>query len=194
MIGRNDPCPCGSGQKYKACCGLLSRDIGRLATSARGQELDTPEPAALPGESRAAAQLGLRYLTANGVSPDPARGVALIEKAAQAGDTEGAFLAATLASSSLWRAQNWDEAFDYLLRASRQGHEPSQSSLRILAGGPSGRKIEGEDWDWMRAEIELTAWLAPPAMRMIREAPRIQIIEGFMPAAACDWLIARAPT
>ena len=23
-IGRNDPCPCGSGQKYKRCC--LSRD------------------------------------------------------------------------------------------------------------------------------------------------------------------------
>ena len=20
-IGRNDPCPCGSGQKYKKCCG-----------------------------------------------------------------------------------------------------------------------------------------------------------------------------
>lgn len=20
-IGRNDPCPCGSGQKYKHCCG-----------------------------------------------------------------------------------------------------------------------------------------------------------------------------
>jgi uncharacterized protein YecA (UPF0149 family) len=20
-IGRNDPCPCGSGQKYKRCCG-----------------------------------------------------------------------------------------------------------------------------------------------------------------------------
>ena len=20
-IGRNDPCPCGSGKKYKACCG-----------------------------------------------------------------------------------------------------------------------------------------------------------------------------
>jgi preprotein translocase subunit SecA len=23
-IGRNDPCPCGSGKKYKACCGALS--------------------------------------------------------------------------------------------------------------------------------------------------------------------------
>ena len=21
-IGRNDPCPCGSGKKYKRCCGL----------------------------------------------------------------------------------------------------------------------------------------------------------------------------
>jgi SWIM/SEC-C metal-binding protein len=23
-IGRNEPCPCGSGKKYKKCCGLLS--------------------------------------------------------------------------------------------------------------------------------------------------------------------------
>lgn len=22
-IGRNDPCPCGSGNKYKKCCGKL---------------------------------------------------------------------------------------------------------------------------------------------------------------------------
>ena len=21
MVGRNDPCPCGSGKKYKKCCG-----------------------------------------------------------------------------------------------------------------------------------------------------------------------------
>ena len=21
IIGRNDPCPCGSGKKYKKCCG-----------------------------------------------------------------------------------------------------------------------------------------------------------------------------
>ncbi|MDD5227090.1 MAG: SEC-C metal-binding domain-containing protein, partial [Candidatus Omnitrophica bacterium] len=21
-VGRNDPCPCGSGQKYKKCCGI----------------------------------------------------------------------------------------------------------------------------------------------------------------------------
>ncbi|WP_350668813.1 SEC-C metal-binding domain-containing protein, partial [Pseudoalteromonas sp. 69-MNA-CIBAN-0232] len=22
-VGRNDPCPCGSGQKFKHCCGKL---------------------------------------------------------------------------------------------------------------------------------------------------------------------------
>ena len=22
-IGRNDPCPCGSGKKYKKCCGAM---------------------------------------------------------------------------------------------------------------------------------------------------------------------------
>src|SRR5262249_36692699 len=23
-VGRNDPCPCGSGKKYKKCCGLVT--------------------------------------------------------------------------------------------------------------------------------------------------------------------------
>ena len=23
-VGRNDPCPCGSGKKYKHCCGKLN--------------------------------------------------------------------------------------------------------------------------------------------------------------------------
>jgi uncharacterized protein len=25
-IGRNEPCPCGSGRKYKKCCGAADRD------------------------------------------------------------------------------------------------------------------------------------------------------------------------
>ena len=23
-VGRNDPCPCGSGRKYKRCCGVMA--------------------------------------------------------------------------------------------------------------------------------------------------------------------------
>ncbi len=32
-VGRNDPCPCGSGKKYKKCCGspkLSSRTIAHV--------------------------------------------------------------------------------------------------------------------------------------------------------------------
>ena len=25
-VGRNDPCPCGSGKKYKQCCGKAAND------------------------------------------------------------------------------------------------------------------------------------------------------------------------
>ncbi|MBE6032925.1 MAG: hypothetical protein E7224_07025, partial [Clostridiales bacterium] len=25
-VGRNDPCPCGSGKKYKKCCGAKNGD------------------------------------------------------------------------------------------------------------------------------------------------------------------------
>jgi tetratricopeptide (TPR) repeat protein len=42
-IGRNDPCPCGSGQKYKRCC--LPRDEAAAAT----------ERAAAPTRDAAAA-------------------------------------------------------------------------------------------------------------------------------------------
>ena len=30
-VGRNDPCPCGSGKKYKQCC---ERKVGHLSPSA----------------------------------------------------------------------------------------------------------------------------------------------------------------
>ncbi len=200
-IGRNSPCPCGSGKKFKRCCGSLTQTqseltggdaAARFAASARGEQVDALERAAQSGDSRAAVRLGLRYLMARDAPSNPARGMALIEKAALAGDAQGASLAATLASSSFWRERNWDVALDFLMRAAQQGHEPSQSSLWILAGGPSGNKIEGEDWAGMRGEIDLAAWLAPPAIRLIREAPRIHVIEKFAPRAACDWLIARA--
>ena len=189
MTGRNSPCPCGSGEKFKRCCGAL--DAGQPGP-APGESLEALESAVQSGDMRAAVRLGLRYLTASGAPPEPAHGVALIEKAAQEGDAEGAVLAATIASSVLWRAQDWDEAFDYLARAAELGHEQSQASLRILAGGPSGSTIEGDDWTKIRGGIDLAAWLEPPQAVMIREAPRIQVIEKFGPPAACDWLIAQA--
>lgn len=47
-IGRNDPCPCGSGQKYKRCCAgkdqLRMRHSSDVAGKTRAEVLAEPEP------------------------------------------------------------------------------------------------------------------------------------------------------
>ena len=40
MIGRNDPCPCGSGKKYKKCC--LDKDMMRFRETRAAAESFTP--------------------------------------------------------------------------------------------------------------------------------------------------------
>lgn len=201
QISDSSPCPCGSSKEYKDCCGSLSpSQVGRarsdssaeLAAAGGGERLSALENAARQGDSGAAVRLGVRYLMARDAPSNPARGVALIEQAALAGDAVGAFLAATISSSSFWGTRNWDVAFDHLVRAAELGHEPAQSSLRIIAGGPSGSPIAGEDWADMRDQIDLRAWHSPPEIQTIREAPRIQVIKNFAPAPACDWLVAQA--
>jgi tetratricopeptide (TPR) repeat protein len=44
-VGRNDPCPCGSGQKYKRCC--LPRDEAAAVERARAHELEQAAAATL---------------------------------------------------------------------------------------------------------------------------------------------------
>lgn len=128
----------------------------------------------------------------SGRPADPARGIALIEQAARDGNAQGAFLAATIASSSFWRPCDWDAAFDYLVRAAELGHAPSQDSLKILAAGPDDEGNGVDDWEQLRRRIDLEAWFAPPPAQTIRQAPRIHVIEKFAPPAVCEWLIAQA--
>ena len=53
-LGRNDPCPCGSGKKYKQCC--LGKDEGK-AREARAKAVDeAPAPAAAAAAPAHAAQ------------------------------------------------------------------------------------------------------------------------------------------
>jgi tetratricopeptide (TPR) repeat protein len=52
-IGRNDPCPCGSGLKYKRCCADKDEQLKRaerVASNARLQQEDARMDAALKGE------------------------------------------------------------------------------------------------------------------------------------------------
>ncbi|MGB5086652.1 MAG: SEC-C metal-binding domain-containing protein [Methylocystis silviterrae] len=36
---RNDPCPCGSGKKYKKCCGLYLSTVVRSRSYVRSQQI-----------------------------------------------------------------------------------------------------------------------------------------------------------
>lgn len=54
-VGRNEPCPCGSGRKYKRCCQKKQRDepdgpAGKSSRVMTAEELDN-RPGYLPGES-----------------------------------------------------------------------------------------------------------------------------------------------
>ncbi|MBU3825930.1 MAG: preprotein translocase subunit SecA [Candidatus Anaerobiospirillum merdipullorum] len=42
-VGRNDPCPCGSGKKYKDCCGKLKHDSNVAKPAATEQEPQAPQ-------------------------------------------------------------------------------------------------------------------------------------------------------
>ena len=50
--GRNDPCPCGSGKKYKQCCLVKDEAKARAARAKAAEAAPAPEAAA-PQEERA---------------------------------------------------------------------------------------------------------------------------------------------
>jgi hypothetical protein len=55
--GRNDPCPCGSGQKYKRCCleqdeAARSAELAARAAAAATDAASAAEEAARPGAAR----------------------------------------------------------------------------------------------------------------------------------------------
>ena len=44
--GRNEPCPCGSGKKFKKCCGLAAVEVTAAATDAPAVPTEPATPAA----------------------------------------------------------------------------------------------------------------------------------------------------
>jgi tetratricopeptide (TPR) repeat protein len=64
--GRNDPCPCGSGKKYKRCCGPAGLAAARLASGGRDAELQPKDIGSLVAMANAgaheAAERGARGL------------------------------------------------------------------------------------------------------------------------------------
>jgi len=47
-VGRNDPCPCGSGRKYKQCCLAKDEAAAAVARAKAAEEAAVPAPEAEP--------------------------------------------------------------------------------------------------------------------------------------------------
>ncbi len=59
-VGRNDPCPCGSGRKYKRCCGDAA-STGELAPPVRHDERHTDRGAHAAAAADGAAAVTFRF-------------------------------------------------------------------------------------------------------------------------------------
>ncbi len=108
--------------------------------------------------------------------PDPHDPDALAA-AADAGDAGAAHRLAVLAAMGLGLPQDWRVAMERLAQAATLGHSTAAQQRNLLANG---------------AMVDLTAWLTPPAPRMLSQGPAIFAIDGFLPDAVCDWLKDRA--
>ncbi len=62
-VGRNEPCPCGSGNKYKRCCGQTSGSAADVAATASAASLDlNPLLTLLRAHRHAELEAGVRRL------------------------------------------------------------------------------------------------------------------------------------
>ena len=146
--------------------------------------------------SESATRLGLRLLTADGMAPDPHRGVALIEQAAREGDAQAAYLSASIHCSNLWRPRNWNTCLDYLVLAAQGGYRQARESLAILEAGPgaAGNTLDAiqaleADWQATRERIDIGDWLSASTAISVREQPSISAFENFCPPLLCQWLV-----
>ena len=59
-LGRNDPCHCGSGRKYKQCCLAKDEAAERAARAKAAEEAAAAAPAETPAAHQAAPRHGGR--------------------------------------------------------------------------------------------------------------------------------------
>jgi hypothetical protein len=127
-----------------------------------------------------------------------AEGAAAAVASAQAGDADAAHCAAMLAGEGYGLPQDWRAALDYLQRAAELGSSLARAELialtkdSALALAAAEGRAPQDVWRNLRMAVDIATWLAVPPARMLSEAPRVGVIEGFISEPLCDWLVARA--
>lgn len=132
------------------------------------------------GEPQAAYELGRRLLVGDRAPFRPEEGASWVERAAGLRQPAALRLAATLAAAGVGRSQSWDQAIRWLAAAADAGDPDASAQIELIASA------------WGGAAIDLQAWLNPPARKAICEAPRLRVVEGFLPAPVCRRIVEMA--
>lgn len=138
-------------------------------------DLASLQQRAVAGEARAQYELGGRMLVGRDAPYAPAEAMALLNAAMAQDDPDALQLMAVLAALGEGRRQSWSEAKRLVMRAAEKGDARARGQLAVL----------GDD-------LEIVSWLTTPPPRVRFEAPRIAVIESFLPKAACDWIMEKA--
>jgi prolyl 4-hydroxylase len=141
----------------------------------------SPELAALlqrarAGEADAQFELGERLMKGRDAPFSPREGADWIDAAAEQNHPAALRLAAVFLARGVKGAADWPKAIQFVSRAAALGDAQAQAELTML-GEP--------------ARFDIQLWLTAPPMQILREAPRIAVIERFLAPEICDWFIAR---
>lgn len=127
------------------------------------------------GEADAQLELGERLLNGREAPFSPREGAGWIDAAAEQGHPAALRLAAVLHARGVRGAPDWPKAMDLLSRAAAAGDSQASAERALLGAG-----------------FDIAAWTVPPPLQMLRDAPRIAVIERFLSPEVCGWFIARA--
>jgi hypothetical protein len=102
---------------------------------------------------------------------------AIIRTAAEAGEASAMVLAGYAAGVGYGRAIDLDVAIRWLSLAAERGDEGARAQLALVKNGAD--------------RVDVAAWIAARPARVVNDAPRILISDGFLDAQLCAWLIER---
>lgn len=162
------------------------------------EALEELSEAALAGDPPAMALLGTRLMLGERCPLDPVTGYRLILEAADKGHAEACELAAALVATGVNQAPDFVGGLTYLQAAAELGEPRARRQLtlmsedRELAGLARRGEVPRATWRGLASSVNLKAWLTPPPARTAFQQPMILTFEGFVPPAACAWLIERA--
>jgi len=158
-------------------------------------ELDTLNQSARNGDARAMSELGSRLLVGIDAPRDTLAAMGWLSAAAERKEIGAIALLAALKAMGANGPPDWTAALELIQRAAALGSRDARAQLLLLATGTLDEPPYGEHpetWHRLADQVDILAWMTPPARRAVFETPRVRMAEGFATGPVCDWIRRRA--